>query len=206
MPSGQPTPKKPNSVINLAILVVILVIVVSGAIYAITKNEPTLNTNTPVNTNTEANTNSTINTNTNLGVTSANVPFVDAVNGYQFQPPAGLYVTKYPETNNAVQFSRVQGSVLGSYSNTYLVIRIENAVPAQVDGVDIYLDSKPQSTKKVGGKDANVYTFPNGYEGTPAFVSVRVKNGNSYLRLDFWNVGELSDEIAEVLNSFTFTQ
>ena len=118
-PSGQPAPKKPNSATNWTILVVILVVVVAGAIYAVTRNEPTSNANENSNTNgfvnqnvNVTNVNSSANVNTQ-GNSNTNVALITNTNksgwkkyenkelGFSVEYPANWYVGTRPATDTS---------------------------------------------------------------------------------------------------------
>ncbi|MFA6473683.1 MAG: hypothetical protein WCV85_02315 [Patescibacteria group bacterium] len=114
-PSSQPTPKKPSSTLNWAILVVILVVAVAGAIYAVTRNTSTsnsndntnvvlnqntnvvANSNTVLNTNTVANANSTINSNANAANNSNTNTSVSTAGWKTYENSAWKFSFKYPK-------------------------------------------------------------------------------------------------------------
>lgn len=197
----------------VVIVVIVLILGVGGYLLlksdnANTNTNQATNNNTTgdVNTNTASNTNLPNNTNgtnnLNLGITSVSNPYTTPA--YQFQPPANLYIVHRSEVDSTTEFNKIPNNKLGDYSNTFLIIRNDNLRPAQVNGIDILLDEKPDSTISVGGHDTNVYKFPNGYEGTPPFIVYRITDGNVYYRLEFWNVSEATTQITSVLNSFQF--
>lgn len=210
----QPSNQMPKATAWTVIIVIFLVLGVGG--YFLLKNgaSNTNNANTSSNTNLAANINSTTNinlnaarntdttANTNVEKTSSSNPYTTPE--YQFQPPANLYIVNRSGIDTATEFNKVPNSKLGDYSNTILIIKKDNQRPAQVNGVDILLDEKPDSTIGVDGHDTNVYKFPSGYEGTPPFIVYRIADGNVYYRLEFWNTSEATTQTTSVLNSFRF--
>ncbi|MEK7631711.1 MAG: hypothetical protein AAB445_02470 [Patescibacteria group bacterium] len=99
-PTTQPTPKKPNSTLNWAILVVVLVVVIAGTIYAITRQEPITNANTIANGNATVNKNTQTN-NSNVAVDTSG--WATFTNNQQ-------YITvKYPQNYQAKERTSSEG-------------------------------------------------------------------------------------------------
>ena len=186
-------------------LVIILVIVVSLVAYMITNRDGSSNTSRIANgTNTTDNDNSGVNVRTET--TSTSEPFINAEYDYSLQLPGGLYVIDRSIGGDVVEFNESVNPKAGDYSNSFLIIRVTESPPAQVDGVNILLDTKPTATRVIDRYDADIYEFPNGYEGSPSFIVFKFSVGAVYYRLDFWNVSKESTEIAKVIDSFKITQ
>lgn len=199
----QNNPKNANPALWIVLAIVVIIAAAGFIYYWQTTNSDTnrnaANTNAEANANIVANTNSTNNPN----ITAGNQRFVTT--DYSFQAPANLYILNHQDSG-AVELSRASKLQQGSYADTFLIIREDQKAPSQVDGVDVLLDAKPSATTTVQGHQTNIYRFPNGYEGTPAFMVYRVKVGATYFRFDFWNTNEETTEISALVSSLIFTK
>jgi len=176
---------------RLTITILVLIVVALGAAVSGCLKKPV----EPVNQNQNTNTNQAGEIDTSDWKTYRNEEY-----GFEFKYPEGFEI-KFDdpiidEKNNIpFRMSLIQDNK-----------RFEISISPQLNRADLYKVS-PGVHKKItiDSVEANVLTFSGGYwesELANPCVSISFINNNLVFQLGFRNIGEISDEIQGVLNSF----